>query len=221
MKKLAIALILALVMVLSLSVPALAWDVEDPSVADNDSFNKAQGRIKVDEGYKTVEEHWGGNSTLQPDGSRGPDGYNVYQDDGSGQGWLDKVKVREWPGDWDTVYNGIDLYYFAQEPGGYNYPEPEPLPEPAPKVFVYPYHDCHLNVVLPNAHRVFEYHGRAIEVDFSDGVWRIQIPHGTWVIGDSGGQPIRLTVDNEGQILNGITFKYHGDNGVVSVTRVD
>lgn len=96
----------------------------------------------------------------------------------------------------------------------------EPPPPPAPKVFVYPYHGARLNVVLPNAHKLFEYHGKAIGVDFSDGIWRIQIPHGTWVVGSNGGQPIRLTVDDNGQILNGITFKYHGDNGKVTVTRV-
>lgn len=155
MKKLLLALSLALMLVLALGVPALAgdgyfecWEEEgyldswveegyldvwneegywdtipevshqepDTLMLDNDDFYLALGYVKTNPKWydSTDESHYGGNS-------RKPDGYDIYQDDGSGEGWLGCIKglLIGVPGPPVGPYIGEDAYYFNTEPGTY------------------------------------------------------------------------------------------------------
>jgi len=151
-KKLLLALSLALMLVLALGIPALAddgywecweeegyldsweeegylntwdeeghdecWDEEghqvpDSLIWDNDNFHLALGYVDISPPwYASPDEwHYGGNSNK-------PDGYDVYRDDGSGEGLLGNVKVLE-TGIFGNieVFVGESTFYFATEPG--------------------------------------------------------------------------------------------------------
>lgn len=215
MKKLVIALVLTMVMVLSLSAPVLAWDNPDPSVADNKNFQWADGydslpKVWVDRTTSVGEQHPRGLPA---------DGKNVYRDDFSNAGNLYRVEVNSitldlidlpnttsgpYPFKWDESPNN-PIYYFATEPGGSN--NPEPIPEPI--VVVPPPPEKHyLIIVLPDGRLKVERKGtmRYTNVDFNDGVWRIQIWSGTRIWNVKGGAAHKLYVEEDGSIRDNVWF---------------
>jgi len=97
------------------------WEEEghnqpDTLILDNDDFYLALGYVKTNpKWYDPIDEsHYGGNSRI-------PDGYDIYQDDGSGEGWLGMIKglLIGVPGPSIGPYIGADAFYFDQEPGTY------------------------------------------------------------------------------------------------------
>lgn len=84
---------------------------------DNDDFQFALGFDRETGGsgwtWSKVESHTGGMWSR-------PDGYDIYQDDGSGEGWLDKVSVQDgWmPSDYNSYWDD-NAFYFSQESGTY------------------------------------------------------------------------------------------------------
>ncbi|MBA7684068.1 hypothetical protein ES703_92458 [subsurface metagenome] len=128
MKKLIIALMLALVMVLVPSSVALAgeyYDVEDPCVADNEDFSWGWGN----EGKAHFGEQFS-NPALA-------DGYNLYQDIVTDTGNLDWVCIlTSTPDEIDLPIVGgymygenPDTWYWDTGPRGYNFPAPAPAPK--------------------------------------------------------------------------------------------
>jgi len=96
-----------------MAAPALAWDVEDPCVADSDDFILGRS-IDYDTDPPTSEWHWGG------------DGYNLYRDDASDTGDLDYVAIGF------TAHNFFrhespNTYYWATEPRGRDFTKAEIL----------------------------------------------------------------------------------------------
>ena len=113
-----LALVLALGFSLVPAVPVLAWDVEDPCVAATEDFDVGVGIDYINPPQQfpfLMEIHLGG------------DGYNLYRDDVSGTGNLDKIFVA-WdlpPEGWtelETLGESLDTWYWATEPRGYNFP---------------------------------------------------------------------------------------------------
>ena len=141
-KKLIVALMMALIMVLAPSSVAFAWDVEDPCVADNDDFIWGQG---WDGGYPSgaLESFYGEQSwSYYPTPN---DGYNLYRDDATDTGNLDAIKsiitrtpdaidlpdatIQYWDMDGGFYYmtsESPDTWYWATEPRGYDNPAPAP-----------------------------------------------------------------------------------------------
>lgn len=197
-RKLGIALILAVVMVVSLCAPVLAWDHEDPEVANNNDFIVGVG-IDLSSG---IEGHTGGQSW------GGGDGYNLYQDNISDTGNLDIVFISTYtPGEitlpnstpsW-WIFPGtasgvsIDTWYWALEARGYNQPK----------------HEKHyITIILPDARLKVERYGtmRYADVDFNDGTWRIQIAAGVRIWSDESGAARLLVVDENGNIVPDVWF---------------
>lgn len=84
----------------------------DTLIRDSSSFVNAQG---YSNGVR-AEFHKGGKVWSGYD-----EHYDVYQDDGSGKGWLDRVEVcdRSFYPTLYTNYYGADAFYFDKEPGTY------------------------------------------------------------------------------------------------------
>ncbi len=210
-KKFVIAFVLALVAILAFGGTALAWDYEDPLVADNEDF--------VYGGGNDMEEfHFGGQWLYG-----GGDGYNLYRDDVTDTGNLDSVWIHTETPDAIDLPSGLyylgdeslDTWYWALEPRGYNEPEPEPVPEPEPTPIIVYY----IKINLPDASERFQYCGKAVSaIDFNDGTWRIQIPAGTWILTPDGGMAFSLVVDSNGNIVSDVRFVYNR-GGEVTVTR--
>lgn len=137
MKKIIIALMMALVMVLVPSSAAFAgeyFDVEDPCVADSGDFIWGVGWDG-----SSAESYYGEQSwSYYPTPS---DGYNLYRDDATDTGNLDEINDLitrtpdaieglsiEWAfpeldgGFWYMGDASPDTWYWALEPRGYNYP---------------------------------------------------------------------------------------------------
>lgn len=142
MKKLIIALTLALVMVLVPSSTAFAqgpWDVEDPCVAANEDFIVGWG---PDDGVYDIKS--GAQQPWYP-GRPDNEGYNLYRDDATDTGNLDTAAILtftpdeidlpmmgEYPGEpipsltfWKRGAASPDTWYWALSPRGYNLPAPE------------------------------------------------------------------------------------------------
>lgn len=191
-KRIGIALVLAMVMVLSLGTPVLAWDYPDAEVANNDDFIVGVG-IDLSSG---IEGHTGGQSW------GGGDSYNLYQDDITDTGNLDIVTITtltpgeiDLPGSfWIFAFGASpDTWYWALEARGYNEPK----------------HEKHyITIILPDARLKVERYGtmRYADVDFNDGTWRIQIPAGVRIWDDDGGAARKLSVDENGSIVPDVWF---------------
>ena len=210
MRKLIIALMLSLLLTLTFSSVANAYDVEDPCVADNKDFLSGGGMdfdsVSPFEYY--YGELWAGGS----------DGYNLYRDDVTDTGNLDTIYIWASAPDkvdlpWDgTVWVGYyhmtdespDTWYWSLEPRGWNYSTPELA--------------AGFRIILPGASAWFPYCGFATagDIDFSDGTIRIVIPKGTRITYPNGIQVGQLKVDGDGNIVNGITFS----GGEVTITRM-
>lgn len=210
-KRIGIALILAVVMVVSLCVPVLAWDREDSEVANSEDFIWGQG---WDGGYPdgTLESYYGEQSWSYYETPS--DGFNLYQDDVSDTGNLDLIAgvYTLTPGAIDlpnaidfTAYEdnlwymssdeSLDTWYWATEPRGYNIPEPK--------------HEKHyITIILPDAKLRVERYGtmRYADVDFNDGTWRIQIWSGVRIWDDDSGAAHKLVVDENGNIVPDVWF---------------
>jgi len=103
-------------------LPVAAHYESDSLVRDNNSFYWAKGY----DGGVLAEQH-NGNKCYPYNG----DGYDVYQDVGSGEGWLDHVKTEDSGGFWvpgsadgnnyDDYY-GADAFYFDTAPATYYVP---------------------------------------------------------------------------------------------------
>ncbi|GAJ24287.1 unnamed protein product, partial [marine sediment metagenome] len=105
MKKIVIALTLALAAILVFGGTALAWDYEDPCVAANEDFWNVNG---WDDGVQQPGPplldgseslgHVGGQHPYWVDPDTGTvlvaDGYNLYRDDVTDTGNLDMVRFR-------------------------------------------------------------------------------------------------------------------------------
>lgn len=211
---------LSLLLVLTISPAVLAFDEEDPCVADNEDFIAGGGFVDGVGEFKSGTQPW-------PYYKSPNEGYNLYRDDVTDTGNLDEANILTFtPSEVDLPiitsygpYPGLDEYwymgdtspdtwYWALEPRGYNL-ERSPNGEPG------------IRIILPDASAWFPYAGKATAqaIDFNDGTWRIQIPVGTWVTNASGTQAGNLKVDSEGNVLNGITFT-PCRGGEVTVTRM-
>lgn len=140
MKKIIIALMMALVMVLVPSSAAFAgeyFDIEDPCVAANEDFIAGGGFDDGAPEFKSGAQDW-------PYGKLPNEGYNLYRDDATGTGNLDEANILTFTPDAIDLpsiasygpYPGLDEYwlmgdaspdtwYWALEPRGYNLPAPE------------------------------------------------------------------------------------------------
>jgi len=139
LKKKISSILFALALVLSFSlvtaVPVAAWDVEDPCVASNEDFIWGIGWDG-----DTAESYYGEQSWSFFETPN--DGYNLYRDDVTGTGNLDKIDdlITRTPGAitglliefvfpeidgglWYMGDEGSNKYYWALEPRGYNYPD--------------------------------------------------------------------------------------------------
>ncbi|MCK4388093.1 MAG: hypothetical protein KAW00_04900 [Dehalococcoidia bacterium] len=225
MKKLTIALVLALVAVMISGGTVLAWDYEDPCVADNDYFWNVNS---WDNGSKTT--HVGGQHPRigLPWSDRVADGYNLYRDDVTDSGNLDRLALRTDTPDlldlpnasrkWKDAQNNLgwmckmadespDTWYWATSPRGYNDPVPNFNP---------PY----INIILPDASTHVPYYGKAVDATvFGDGTWRIKIPAGTWILNPDGSMAVSLVVNSDGNIVSDVRFVYCR-GGEVTVTTV-
>ena len=133
-RKLILIPLLVVVLIMSTGMSALAWDVEDTLVADNEDFVAGGG---FDNGsgefHAGEQDFWQGG----PTDPRPPDGYNLYRDDVSGTGNLDSVFITTttpdeidlpvqalYPGRedyWIMSDASPDAYYWATEPRGIDY----------------------------------------------------------------------------------------------------
>lgn len=203
-KKLGIALVLALVAVMISGGTVLAWDYEDPCVADNEDFIAGGG---FDDGVGEF------NSGAQPwPYFKAPNGgYNLYIDDVTDTGNLDSafiltrtpgevdlplIQAYDFPATGKYWYVGdfsSNTWYWATEPRGYDAPAPP---------------NC-IKINLPDASVIVQYCGQAVSaVDFNDGTWRIEIPAGTWILDSNGSMAFSLVVDSDGNITSDIRFVY-------------
>lgn len=123
-KRLTFALVLAVIVSMVFSGVALAWDEEDPEVANNEDF--------VYGGGNGMEEfHFGGQWSYG-----GGDEHNLYRDDVTDTGNLDSVWIHTETPDAIDLPSGLyymedesaDTWYWATEPRGIDYPEPKPKP---------------------------------------------------------------------------------------------
>lgn len=227
MKKLIIALVLAVVMVLSLGAPVLAWDEEDTLVASNEDFGFGSGIDYVDDG-QVVEYHYGEQQWYGSDA----DGYNLYRGDVTDTGNLDFVTVITKTPDkidlpyWSDYWGGTmrdespNTWYWDIEARGYDYPPVIVPPKPKPNYW--------LDIILPYDSQHFKRKGtvRRADINFSDGVWRISIPARVqiWKINTSGeycGAAEKLEVDEGGNIISNIRCLNTDLYGEITVTRVD
>ena len=119
MKKRFLEVLIVLVITLSLSTPALAyepWDVEDPCEFSHEDFALASGYDAETQTTVTYKgEHFPGN---QPS-----DGYSLYRDDATDSGDLDVIAVwlpRPSPGFDYVGLESPDTWYWAIDPRGYN-----------------------------------------------------------------------------------------------------
>lgn len=126
MKKILIP-ILVLTLLISTGTTVLAWDEEDPCVADNEDF-WIGGSHDFDVTPSWQEFHYGEQVY------NWGDGYNLYRDDVSNTGYLDEVLIMTLTPDeidlpnatqygpftemWDMC---TDAYYWATEPEGIDY----------------------------------------------------------------------------------------------------
>lgn len=240
-RKLAIALVSVIALILLFSTSVLAddgagyweyWAEEgyqdpDPCVAANEDFINGWGfdeGVYVDTGG--VQE-W--TYTNLPN-----DGYNLYRDDVTGTGNLDRAGVLTQTPDevdlpimtehhdeptatyWRMRGASPDTWYWALEPetvyimtreAGCRWIETF-TPEAG------------IRIILPDASEWFLYCGKAVStIDFNDGTWRIQIPAGTWITYSSGAQAVQLKVDSDGNIVNGVTFTCQR-GGEVTITKM-
>lgn len=121
MRKLTIAIILALMVTLLTSPVALADEREDPEVANNGDFSWGTG-YDADNGF---ESHFGEQGWI------GGDGYNLYRDDATDTGSLDSVVLLTYtPDEIDLPHTtdpfwflpgtasgaSVDTWYWAKEP---------------------------------------------------------------------------------------------------------
>ena len=120
-KRITILLFLTLSVVMILPGAALAWDKEDTLIANNDDFIFAGGCINnwtpssLDESHYGADWFWGG------------DGFNLYQDIGSGNGQYATAGMSERLFAWTKLFAGDGGYYFALEASGWNIPPPPPV----------------------------------------------------------------------------------------------
>ena len=137
MKRKIFSILFAVVLVLSFSlvtaVPALAWDVEDPEVANNEDFIWGIGWDG-----DSMESYYGEQSWTYYETPG--DGYNLYRDDVTDTGNLDEIKdlitrtpnaidlpdstTTYWDFDgglWYIRSESLDTWYWALEPRGYNF----------------------------------------------------------------------------------------------------
>ncbi|GAI59126.1 unnamed protein product [marine sediment metagenome] len=187
MKKIfGIALVLALVAILAFGSTASAWDYEDPEVVANEDMWGGRG-IDYDTGAN--EWHWGG------------DGYNLYQDDGSGAGHLDYIAIwlKGGMNNWLRDENP-DTWYWAEEPRGYDEPEPKPSPIIA----------SYIQIWLPDGKFSIQRNGnrRYAPIDVNDGTWRFQLAPNVLVWdGKFGGAAERIIIGEDGQVANDVWFQ--------------
>ncbi|GAI77261.1 unnamed protein product [marine sediment metagenome] len=213
-------------MVVCLSAPALAWEVEDPSVADNEDFIGGGG---YDDG---VYGHARSGAQPWPFYKIPNEGYSLYRDDVTDTGNLDQVYFLTFTPDKidlpiiasygpytaeevgqeglqaDYPYEGLaeywhmggevspDTWYWATEPRGYDLPT---VRDPAK----------YLTIVLPDDRMRVKLKGTrryAGDIDFNDGTWRIQIPANVRIWRDTGGAAHKLYVLEDGTIKSGIHF---------------
>ena len=237
MKKLLIALILVVVMVLSLCAPVLAgdpWDVEDPCVADNEDFIGGGGYDDSVMDARSGAQPW-------PFYKVPNEGYSLYRDDVTDSGNLDQVYFLTFTPDVidlpiiasygpytaeevgheglqaDYPYEGLaeywhmggevspDTWYWALAPRGYDVPR------------VHDKKDW-LTIILPDGRLKVERYGtmRYTNVDFNDGVWRIQIWSGVRIWSDQGGAAHKVVVDDNGNIVSDIWWH----RGEIIITRM-
>jgi len=120
LRKLTIALILALMVTLLTSPVAFAYDYEDTEVANNGDFFYGRG-LDVGSGWENHPGEQGWSSG---------DGYNLYRDDVTDAGNLDYVEIWTFTPDKIDLPNktfplmprdvSVDTYYWAKEPRGFN-----------------------------------------------------------------------------------------------------
>ena len=223
MKKIAIALTLALAAILVFGSTVLAWDYEDPCVVDNEDFLWDQG---WDGGYPdgTLESYYGEQSWSYYETPS--DGYNLYRDDVTGTGNLDAIQslvtrtpeAIDLPGatiqyfDMDGGFYYMtsispDTWYWATSPRGYNDPVPDTNPH-------------YLNIILPDASITVPLCGGATyTVDVSDGTWALHIPRGTSIRNPDNSIAVSLVIDSNGNIVSDVRFVYCR-GGEVTVTGV-
>lgn len=133
-KKLILIPLLVLVLIALMGMPVLAWDNEDPCVADNEDFIAGGGQ---DDG--APEFHSGAQSW--PYGKQPNEGYDLYRDDVTDTGNLDSAFILTYtPGEidlpliaeyyhpdtgayWYVGEESPDTYYWALEPRGYDNPK--------------------------------------------------------------------------------------------------
>lgn len=109
----------------------------------------------------------------------------------------------------DFTINGIT---YSFEP-----PPPPPPPPALAMTYGVPSVDF-LRVILPGGSIQVRYCGKALQrdLDFSDGVWRIQVPKSTYITGPNGTKPSYLRINENGEIVNGISFA----NGAPVITKM-
>lgn len=229
-RKLVIALALALSASLILSSVALAWEYEDPCVADNEDFWNVNG---WDDGEQQLghvgKGHVGGQ---HPDPTKIADGWNLYRDDVTDTGNLDRVRLRTDTPDllnlptatrnWKWAQNDLgwmckmeavspDTWYWATEPRGY---DPEP-------VLVVPREDKtrYFTIVLPDGKLKVKRRGtiRYQDINFCDGTWLIQIPSRLRIWSSKGGAAEKIIIDGSGTILSDIRLAGSGD---IVITKI-
>jgi len=213
-RKLIIALTLALVVTLAFSVPAFAWDYEDPQINPNAQMDNGKTR-----GYSLddMEDNGQGNSPIYPS-----EGEHIYYDKYSGSGDLahisvltkNGVRVRKYSteemadadpgntGKW-KAYDGY-MFYFALEPMGWN------IPDEKTQYFA---------IVLPEGRVTVERQGtiRYEDMDFTAGNLRVQLPAGVRVWDTKcGGATDKLVINADGTVWNDVTFT----GGEVTITQV-
>jgi len=216
-RKLTIALALALLVTFAFSVPAFAYDYEDPEVANNADFWNGNGWDDDIQTTHVGEQH--------PNQSKIADGYNLYRDDVTDSGNLDRVRLRtdtpdllDLPGaslNWKWAKNdlgwmckvsceGADTWYWALAPRGYNRQVERDW----------------FTVVLPDGKLKVRRFGtiRHQDIDFSDGTWQVQIPARVqiWVGGTGNGAADKLILNDDGSIWNSIKVL----GGDITITKV-
>ena len=234
-KKIGIALILALVMVLGLAAPALAWgevnvecsDIDAPDAGYVGSEVTASGTVTITSTSETggfipvtAAGSDAGFSVTSPDSIAVAGGSSSVSDADVGLfgSASDASQTYNWSstftlsqtGDWTVSQGGSAWAYWGPIFGL----PPNFITASGTNFFTimcldWPKHEKHyITIILPDASLKVERHGtmRYCDVDFNDGTWRIQITSGVRIWDDKGGAARKLIVDENGDIMPGIWF---------------
>ena len=216
-KKLILIPLLVLTLVLSMGMPVLAWYYEDPCVASSEDFIWGVGW----EG-NAPESYYGGQSWSYF--STPNDGYNLYRDDVSGTGNLDKIwsLITRTPNVIDLPNATIDYYDLD---GGFYYMTSETSDacyywamEPRGKNQDTSWMADHIQVIgawgTSGLYEI-EFDGTLLEevsilAKFNDITYKLDITKGTKVTGPDGSKAIVLflmdVVDDQPYITSTLDF---------------